>query len=391
MFIRVRWYIIPGVIFVILLNSCVNPISIQPTPTDDSQTIHTHPTQPVTAAKHCGDTICDGPETVQNCPEDCSDSPVQAETNLPNETGQPVSTEKPVLYVGIMVHLEGWGDDINEIKFERHVQLIREYASLFETYGAKLTLESKEVTDGIHTWGDNVLLEMEQRGHGIGVHADVGGNRNYDCSKFSTELAELKLNLESLGVTVRHVSGITSHCDWVTASIDAGYLFTTGGVAYSVSSLPIELRPEEFRFCKAPSECHQPYPTELSQRLHPWRVNSGEDWIYSDPDGRLVLLPSTGGLVYMAEETDFPYDPANEGSFTQEDIDAFTEQVEEALTMLDPAQINTYYVSWSLGQPLDTVILEEWLKQIEPYIQSGQMEWKTLPEMYDLFIEWENK
>ena len=92
----------------------------------------------------------------------------------------------------------------------------------------------------------------------------------------------------------------------------------------------------------------------------------------------------------MAEETDFPYDPANEGSFTQEDIDAFTKQVEEALTMLDPAQINTYYVSWSLGQPLDMVILEEWLKQIEPFIQSGQMEWKTLPEMYDLYIEWEN-
>ena len=72
-----------------------------------------------------------------------------------------------------MVHLEGWSDQFSQVKFERHAQLMREYASLFETYGARLTWESKELTDGVLAWGDNVLLEMEQRGHGVGVHADV--------------------------------------------------------------------------------------------------------------------------------------------------------------------------------------------------------------------------
>ena len=59
-----------------------------------------------------------------------------------------VSDEKAILYLGIMVHLEGWNDDQDQARFARHVQLMREYASLFETYGAKLTWESKEVTDG---------------------------------------------------------------------------------------------------------------------------------------------------------------------------------------------------------------------------------------------------
>jgi hypothetical protein len=116
--------------------------------------------------------------------------------------------------------------------------VIRAYADLFEAYGAKLTWESREVTDAIVRWGDNVLLEMEQRGHGIGVHADIGGQRDYDCDLFIAALREEREQLESLGVTVRHVSGIVSHCDWVTAAAEAGYGFTTGQVAYAVMSMP---------------------------------------------------------------------------------------------------------------------------------------------------------
>lgn len=104
----------------------------------------------------CGDGTCGGPESPQNCPADCSSA-----------------SSPTVLYLGIMVHLEGWSDQFSQVKFERHAQLMREYASLFETYGARLTWESKELTDGVLAWGDNVLLEMEQRGHGVGVHADV--------------------------------------------------------------------------------------------------------------------------------------------------------------------------------------------------------------------------
>ena len=130
----------------------------------------------------CRDGICKGPEKPLNCPQDCS--PVeQGAESLPS-SGAVEQSERPLLYVGIMVHLEGWKDDRDQERFIRHAELVREYAVLFEQYGAKLTLGSKELTDGSIRWGDNVLLEMEQRGHGIGVHADIGGSRNYDCSLF---------------------------------------------------------------------------------------------------------------------------------------------------------------------------------------------------------------
>jgi pimeloyl-ACP methyl ester carboxylesterase len=304
---------------------------------------------------------------------------------LPTEASR---ESKAVLYLGIMVHLEGWGDDQNKASFERHVQLMRDYAALFEKYGAKLTWESKEVTEGILRWGDNVLLEMQRRGHGVGIHADIGGQRNYDCSRFAADLRAEREQLESLGVTVRHVSGICSHCDWVTAAADAGYLFTTGQVAYCVSSLPVEQRPEPYKTCPSPSVCHQNFPSALADRLHPWRMSNGANWTIHNPKGRLVLLPSSGGLACMQEES------ASSGvlpkcDFTAQDIDAFIQQLEEALSYTRPGQINIYYVSWSLGSPLDKALLEAWLQRIQPYVESGRVQWKTLPEMYDAYVRWE--
>lgn len=314
----------------------------------------------------CGDGVCDGPENAQNCPADCA-APSSA-TEAPVQ-----SADSPaVLYFGIMVHLEGWDDSLDQARFERHAQLMREYASLFETYGAKLTWESKELTDGSLKWGDNVLLEMEQRGHGVGVHADIGGQKNYDCSRFAADLRAEKEQLESLGVTVRHVSGIVSHCDWVTAASDAGYLFTTGTVAYAVMSMPPESRPAEYRDCPNPAACHDVFPAELEARLHPWRANSGADWLTHDPNGKLVIIPSSSGLC-VREKSDDP------------SCEAFFGELEQAIALSQPGQVNTYYVSWSLGQPIELDALEAWLQRMDVYVKAGQVEWKTLPEMYDAY------
>lgn len=340
---------------------------------------------PPQSENRCGDGDCDGPENPNNCPDDCAELP--ALTDSSGDSTAPASDGQPtVLYLGIMVHLEGWDDHIDQAKFERHAGLMREYASLFETYGARLTWESKEVTDGILRWDDNVLLEMEQRGHGIGVHADIGGQKNYDCTHFADDLRVEREQLESLGVTVRHVSGIVSHCDWVEAASEAGYLFTTGSVAYGVMSMPIESRPLEYRDCPNPGACHDTFPTALEDRLHPWRMNSGADWITPDPNGELVMLASSQGLACVEEELTGQTPCKN---FTEADIDYFFQQLDQAIALSEPGQVNIYYVGWSFGSPLDTQLLEIWLQRIVPYVESGQVEWKTLPEMYDAYIQYE--
>ena len=287
-----------------------------------------------------------------------------------------------------MVHLEGWEDDKNQARFQAHVAQIRNAAELFERYGGKLTLESKEVTDGILRWGDNVLLEMEQRGHGVGVHADLGGSMQDDCADLAPALRTERLQLESLGVRVRHVSGNVSHCDWIAATIDAGYSFTTGIVAYGVMSMPAANRPPEFRNCKSPAACHDLFPPELEDRLHPWRPASGSDWLTHDPNGKLVILASGQGIACAQEQT-AGQDTRNGCLFEPADVQAMMGVLDQALELAAPDQVNILYFSWSLGSPLDPLVLEEWLKAVEPYVKTGRVQWKTLPEMYDAYVAWE--
>ncbi len=358
-----------------LVVSCLILISIACTlgvPSDDIATVTQKP--PSRDDSPCGDNVCEGPENPQNCPQDCAQ-------------GLGADENSGALYLGIMVHLEGWKDGEDQAKFEQHSKLVREYADLFEKYGAKLTWESKEVTEGVINWGDNVLLEMEGRGHGIGVHADIGGQKTYNCGRFVDDLRKEKEQLESLSVYVRHVSGVVSHCDWVSATVKAGYQFTTGQVAYSVMSMPVEDRPAEYRNCQSPSACHDTFPTDLADRMHPWRMDSGENWLTHDPNGKLVMLASSGGLTCMEEEA-LGIKPC--GEFSQADLDYFFEELERAISLSQLDQVNIYYLSWSIGSPLDEQLLETWLQGIVPYLDSGQVEWKTLPEMYDAYVQWES-
>jgi len=144
------------------------------------------------------------------------------------------------------------------------------------------------------------------------------------------------------------------------------------------------MRPAEFRNCQSPTACHDTFPEALEDRIHPWRMNSGLDWIAHDPSGELVMLPASHGLACFEEVA--------KGigcgqDFTQEDIDLFFEELDRAIFLRDPDQVNMYYVGWSLGKPLDMDLMEEWLQRVQPYVEAGTVEWKTLGEMYDAYVQ----
>jgi hypothetical protein len=370
--------------------ACMGAESLANCPADCGQTtLPTLAPPTLPASARCGDGKCRGNESAANCLADCGGGglPSQAQPTAPRPIATTGAHGPGLVYLGVMVHLEGWDDDKNQDRFAAHAAQIRSTADLFEKYGAKLTFESKEVTDGIVRWGDNVLLEMEQRGHGIGVHADLGGSLQDNCAELAPGLRAERLQLESLGVRVRHVSGNNSHCDWVAATIEAGYSFTTGIVAYGVMSMPEANRPPEYRNCRTPAACHDVFPPELEDRLHPWRPASGSDWLRHDPNGKLVILASDGGLACAQEETT----PQEEQgcTFDQADIPALTQVLDDALALSSPDQVNILYFAWSMGSPLDPELLEEWLVAVAPYVQAGRVQWKTLPEMLEAYVAWE--
>lgn len=286
-----------------------------------------------------------------------------------------------VLYFTVMVHLEGWDDDTKRDAFEKHAALVRQYADLFEKYGARLTLESREFTAGCIKWGDNVLKEMEDRGHGVGVHADIGGNRKTTQRQLTNGIREMKEELESLGVAVRHVSGVCSDKDWVKACIDAGYEAVTGTVSYALWSLNEENRPDGFEPYKNPAAGHTAYPWDIAGTVAPWRTSDGGNWIKHDPSGKLLIIPSGASLVYAYEERS----GQEHGDFDVKDLDAWRQILDEALTYTDSGRVNTYYAAWSLGGAVNINVLEAWLELIGEYVQAGRVVWTTVPEMVDLY------
>ena len=367
--------------FALLLNAC------RPTGLNKAQQ-STIPAATAGQKSRCGDSVCAAPENASNCPNDCAQTGTPAEPESPQ-----LSSAKPggqgILYIGLMVHLEGWDDGKNQQRFKDHARLMRDYATLFEKYGAKITWESKEVTEGIIRWGDNVLLEMQQRGHAVGLHADLGGSPKDDCNQLEPNLLEMKCALENLGVTVRHTSGITSHCDWVSAAAGAGFQFVTGVVAYGLKSLPLEKQPQQIRICRTPAACHDPYPFTLEERLHPWRASSGSNWIDHDPAGQVVIVPENGGLSHKFEDMHGADSSGKDAEFNAADVDALITELEEAISLAAADQVNTYYLSWSLGSALDKALLEQWLQRVDGYVKTGKVQWKTIPEMVDVYLAWE--
>ncbi len=74
----------------------------------------------------------------------------------------------------------------------------------------------------------------------------------------------------------------------------------------------------------------------------------------------------------------------------QDDIDAFVDMVDEALLLAEPGRVNILYVGLSIGNPqLDEDMYRKWFNALQPYIDSGQVEWKTFSQMYDAYIQWE--
>jgi hypothetical protein len=296
-----------------------------------------------------------------------------------------------VVYFGFMVHLEGWFNEVdNEDAFNKHMDSALELAEVFERYGAVVTFEaSPETIEACGAW-ENILLELLEHGHGIGVHADRGfsQNPNYNLQLFTKELTDMKENAESLGLTIKHVSGICSTMDWAKAAIDAGYEFTTGGVGFCAGSMPEELRPDEYKSCSNPAECHGNMPLEMRGRIHPWKVNTAiGDWTKHDPNGELVILSSDSGIKNLYEVSLDPSASHGDMEYTDEDIVVLIEKVEEAISLAIPGKVNQIYFSLSIGAAdVDEVFYSRMFEALQPFVDEGKLKYKSLNEIYNEYI-----
>ena len=303
------------------------------------------------------------------------------------ETVEEEEETEPVLALGLSVHLEDWAATDPAV-FNEWNTLILERRNLFESYGAPLTLESASLTAGVLAAGDVLLIESRDRGHGVGLHAALSTDSQIPASSTLAEtIQSMSAELAEAGVEAEHISGICSAEDWVSAALAADLWFVTGVTPYCLMSLDEADRPEGFAHCEDNTACIQPWPAELADQLHPWRMADGKTWTAHDPDGELVHIPTSGRLSCLSEHRADPSLPHCD--FDHQDVEAYVVMLEEALALVDPEQTNSLVVTWSFGAPHDLSTLAALLEAVVPYVASGQVEWKSLNAIHDDYLAWE--
>lgn len=356
----------------LLLAGCTQE-KAEPTPAETATETQESPT-PTAAALQI--TQAPAPETASATP-----APTKTPAVETNEETEPDG--KGVLQFTVVLHLEGWDDGDREASFRKHAELLRTYADLFERYGAKMTLESKEIIDGCINWDDNVLLELSRRGHAVGIHADAGGEQKASVRSIARTLIEMRRKLSSLRIETSFASGTASKANWVEACEQAGIDTASCMVAYGLWSLDPALRPDGFEPYTSPADGHDPYPFVLEERVHPWLMDDGTNWIVPDPEGSVLLIPS--GLSLNGASEEINGERVRESELTQADIDTWRAILPRVVAATDSKEVNTFYAVWSFGKTLDINLLEDWLQLIDEYVQSGEIRWSTIPDMASLY------
>ncbi len=305
----------------------------------------------------------------------------------PPEADGAVAEVNATLALSLTVHLEGHNTSGREM-FDRYVANIDERATLFERYGAVLTLETKELTEGSERHGENPLAMWAERGHAVGVHADIGGrdDPSLTTASMSAMLQSLRERNQALGLNIEHVSGVCAAVDWVEAVRAAGFIAVTGAVDWCLKSLPLSEQPSHVQACTNAAECHDPYPSELAEQLVLRRMASGATWTSHHPEGPVILVPSTGTLSCRAEARSGEESPTH-CAFDMADVDAVLADIEEAVGLAQPGRINSFLMVWSFGQAYSVRVLESMLQRMGEVVERGDARWVTVPSLVQEYVD----
>jgi hypothetical protein len=300
----------------------------------------------------------------------------------------PPSDADPLL-MNISIHVEGSTYDAQDDPtpegqaiFEQHLGMLTSLADAADVGDGvrgdepRLTFElNADFVHATEVWGSTFIPDMVARGHGIGVHADVGGTGYIERSAFTAQLVDMREAIEAQGVDVTHVSGICSPSEWVEAAIDAGFDASTGMVEYCLSSYPGNY---PMACGDWANECHGPAVTDWEHKLHPWHTSTSADWLTDDPNGELVLVAgeSSSGVNCLGE------DAAGQdcrGVSESSDADEFRRIVREYILNREAGRLNAFTMSWSVGARPTDGFAAELFASVADYVGAGYAEWSTAP------------
>jgi len=234
---------------------------------------------------------------------------------------------------------------------------LRTMASIFESHGAKLTIQTEMSFIQGCKYFDNVLLDLYKRGHDVHLFLDIPVNVISDEDR-DVYIFERRNALAEIGIGGTNTSGVAG-----------GYVI--GDFATRFPTLGFEYA----------SAYKDPMTGEsLPFRTDVFRASSGPDFSIPDPQGNLVYLPGDTGI-------DFQHNPMIVQSFIP-----ITNSLITAMLKSSPDRVNTWYFVLGINDFTDSEILlmEQWLiNTVDPLVATGKVAWRTLVTSYNLFLEYE--
>lgn len=320
-----------------------------------------------------------------------------------DQTGMPPSpdaAEPPALgpvQVMLAVHIEGFRDEaMNADSFGRHVERVEDMRVVLERHGiiANLEVRTDQFLAGVENHGSDILQTWLAAGHGVEVHADLGGNHD-NTMRLTRELGEHLQAMRDYGLEPTSVSGLCSEADWVGAAAHHSVRLVDGLVDYCLKSLPPENLPPEYSWvldCTNPADCHDGvFGEELERSITPWRPLSADNWLVPGGDASMPILlvdgPWNGGLKCIAEP---PNTPGSDCTLDMEDADVFDRGLDEVLAAREPGQFYGFIIGgFSIGAEVDTAGLDTVAAYLATEVQLGNIEFVTARQMVDRYEAWE--
>lgn len=230
--------------------------------------------------KGCGDDVCDGPENAQTCPEDCRES-------APPSSGPTI--DFPPLYFFYAIHAHGSDEflpfsDPGETTVDPEIAnnmiaAIEGISAILDRYGVKASWQFLPATVKgfyIYQGEDNIIKQLLERGHEIGVHT-----HNLDDIQESFENIQ-----EYIGITPETSSGFIAQLSKVSPSEskNAMSFAIEVPVKQGLSVGTVNLSPGGEKNTLS-SECQNMFGigndmwAETGNLMFPWRP----DYIHQDP------------------------------------------------------------------------------------------------------------
>ena len=294
-------------------------------------------------------------------------------------------------------HMEGQYQYPNIVAFDSHANKLRFAMTLFEEYGARMTIESeKTFANACVTFADNVMAEAVAREHGVGTHCDFGG---FEAAvPPATYALKFLLNKSKVDALVgasnnRHCSGGLGASDWILGAQIAGFEFRSEAVAFGYLSMPMSERPRGWtdEYIRT-TVYHVSCPLDLATRLHPIRMQDALDW-NDDKGAPYVLIGGGIGRIdgFSEEAAGLPI--GTNPTFNQVDVNAFFAELDLALAVRDPTRFAKTVVHFpvaSLDAADETVLRQILLRIRNDYVLTGKLIWATQGDAYDAFLMWDS-